>query len=51
MFVLVCAPHLWYHVHMKDQINLDALFGFFVFVCLVCIVTLLFQAITALFAV
>ena len=55
MFVLVCAPHLCYHVHMKrDQINPGAiisLLGFFIVVCFVCIATLLFQAIAALFAV
>jgi len=52
MFPLAIPLPLWYHVHMKkDQINLMPLFGFFVVVCFVCVVTLLVQTISALFAV
>ena len=55
MFVLVYAPHLCYHVHMKrDQINpqpILCVLGFFVTVCTLAIVVQLVQAISALFAV
>jgi len=58
MFPCVCACNplrVWYNMPMKrDQINVGpivSLLGFFIVVCTVCIVTLLFQAISSLFAV
>ena len=54
MFVLVYAPNLWYHVHMKDQINpqpILCVLGFFIVVCLVAVLALLVQEIAFLFAV